>query len=130
MAAKLDANQVIKRVFDDVTGRLRVQTLLDIPDDLTVEATPTRFVINDYSDHIGTESVQILPANSIRSFLFIQNSSKNKIWLDFDQSASAGFPSMQLNSNQILFMESSSITTSSIHAISEIENTPLVVKEG
>ncbi len=104
------------------------------PDSINVEgsiqALPNRFSITDYSQNISTSSVKILDSNLIRSFLFIQNSSKYKIWLEFNQNAQAGFPSMQLNANQILFMESSSITTDSIYAIGEVANQPLIIKEG
>lgn len=95
-----------------------------------IQANPNRFSISDFSQLISTTSIQILSSNVNRSFLFIQNSSKNKVWLDFNQNASQGFPSMQLLPGQILFMESTSITIDSIFAISEAINVPLIIKEG
>lgn len=128
MAKRLDANQVLKQVFVGATNSLRTTATFD--GNLAVQTTPNRFPILDYSQHIPTSSIKILEMNPLRNFLFIQNSSNKKIWLDFNQDAAAGFPSMQLNSNQILFMESSSITIDSIYAIAEENNSPLIIKEG
>jgi hypothetical protein len=122
----LSAEQVLQGAFDDAIGSLRV--VADLSSD--IETVPNKFSITDHSVHLGVNSVKILDANLNRSFLFIQNTSRNPIWLDFNQHASAGFPSMQLNAGAILIMESNSITIDSIYAIANTTNVPLVVKEG
>ncbi|CAK0741503.1 hypothetical protein CCP1ISM_130010 [Azospirillaceae bacterium] len=75
-------------------------------------------------------STQLMPANSTRKYLFIQNVDGNKtIWINFTNAATTTQPSIQLIAGSSFVMESSFVSTEAINVISSSTSVNYTAKE-
>lgn len=89
---------------------------------------PIRFSIKDLSVTVSTESVSVVPANSKRWYLLIQNLNNSNVWINFGTPASMNGSSIKLFPQSTYILEDK-IPVNEIFAIAN-EEIFLIVKEG
>lgn len=94
-----------------------------------VTMQPIRGTLTDGSGVISTTSVQVFAANANRNYLFIQNISGNKIWLNFGIAAINNQPSILLAPGASMTFDGF-ICTQSVNIIGQANNLSYVAKQG
>jgi hypothetical protein len=120
MSSQLDFQQILQTIFDPASGRIGTNS--------TVETH--KFTIKDKSRLVTTENQLVLDENEERHYLLIQNAGKKRIWINFDEPATPGFPSVLLPAQATLIYEDNNLYVGSVNAIGDDDNIPLIIKEG
>ena len=99
---------------------------------LSVAVTSVRGPLTDRSGTTTGSDVTVVPANSSRNYLLIQNpqSGVESLWINFGAAAVVGEPSVESPAGGTLVFESFFIPTQAIHMISASSGDAYIIKEG
>ncbi len=116
---------------EQVTGNASLASIdSKLTNPLPVSSTPAHGALTDRSGTVGSTSTSIVPANPTRKYLFIQNLSGSKLYINFTTAANQGQPSILLGANggSIVF-EGNFVTTEQVFAVASGASSPYTAKE-